>query len=90
MAASAAIGARRGIFYGRGYGWRRFGGGFGYGGFGGFGGFGNDFDVQTIDRFQATAEIVMRHGPISAGQYSRVSTRTRSSRTIGPSVVLPK
>ena len=76
-------------FYGRGYGWRRFGGGFGYGGFGGFGGFGNDFDVQTIDRFQATAEIVMRRGPIPQGDI-RAFDAHKVVETIGPSVVLPK
>ena len=76
-------------FYGRGYGWRRFGGGFGYGGFGGFGGFGDDFDVQTIDRFQATAEIVMRHGPIPQGDIRSFDAH-KVVQTIGPSVVLPK
>ena len=76
-------------FYGRGYGWRRFGGGFGYGGFGGFGGFGNDFDVQTIDRYDATAEIVMRHGPIPQGNI-RAFDAHKVVESIGPSVVLPK
>lgn len=76
-------------FYGRGYGWRRFGGGFGYGGFGGFGGFGDDFDVQTIDRFQANAEIVMRHGPIPQGDI-RAFDAHKVVETVGPSVVLPK
>ncbi|WP_375395020.1 hypothetical protein [uncultured Sphingomonas sp.] len=76
-------------FYGRGYGWRRFGGGLGYGGFGGFGGFGNDFDVQTIDRFQATAEIVMRRGVIPQGDI-RAFNAHKVVATIGPSVVLPK
>ena len=51
-------------YHGRGFGWRfgrmrrlRLGGGFG-------GPWGNDFDVRTIDRYEATAEIVMRKGPI--------------------------
>lgn len=75
-------------FYGHGYGWRRFGGGYGYGGFGGFGGFGNDFDVNTIDKFEATAEIVMRKGPIPQGNLRAFDAR-RVVDTIGPTVVLP-
>lgn len=75
-------------FYGRGYGWRRFGGGFGYGGFGGFGGFGDDFDVQTVDKFEATAEIVMRRGPIPTGNI-RAFDAHKVVETLGPTIVLP-
>lgn len=75
-------------FYGRGYGWRRFGGGFGYGGYGGFGGF-DDFDVRTIDRYDATAEIVMRKGPIPRDNVRAFDAR-KVVDSIGPSVVLPK
>ena len=75
-------------FYGRGFGSRRFGGGFGYGGFGGFGGFGNDFDIQTIDRFEATAEVVMRKGPIPRDNLRAFDAR-RVVDTVGPTVVLP-
>ena len=75
-------------FYGRGYGWRRFGGGFGYGGFGGFGGFGNDFDVRTVDRYEATAEIVMRKGPIPRDNLRAFNARAVVD-SIGPSVVMP-
>lgn len=81
-------------FYGRGYGWRRFGGGFGYGGYGGFGGFGgyggfgNDFDINTVDKFEATADIIMRHGPIPQGDVRAFDAR-RVVETIGPSVILP-
>ena len=80
-------------FYGRGYGWRRFGyGGLGYGGFGGFGGFGgafgNNFDVRTIDRYEATAEIVMRKGPIPRDNLRAFNARAVAD-SIGPSVVLP-
>ena len=80
-------------YYGRGY------GGFGYrGGFGGFGwspwyggGFGafDDFDIQTVDRFEATAEIAMGRGPIPAGNV-RAFDAHKVVQTIGPSVVLPK
>ena len=75
-------------FYGRGYGWRRFGGGLGYGGFGGFGGFGDDFDVRTIDRYEATAEIVMRRGPIPRDNLRAFNARAVVD-SIGPSVVMP-
>jgi hypothetical protein len=76
-------------FYGRGFGYRRFGGGFGYGGFGGFGGFGNDFDIRQVDRFEATAEIVLRRGPIPRDNLRAFDAR-RVIDTIGPSVVLPQ
>ncbi len=66
-----------------------FGGGFGwspwYGG--GFGAF-NDFDINTVDRFEATAEIVMRKGPIPQGNIHAFDAR-KVVDTIGPSVVLP-
>lgn len=75
-------------FYGRGYGWRRFGGGFGYGGFGGFG-FDDGFDINTVDRFMATAEIVMRKGPIPQGNI-RAFDAHKVVETLGPSIVLPK
>lgn len=74
-------------FYGRGYGWRRFGGGLGYGGWGGFGGF-NDFDVRTIDRYEATAEIVMRRGAIPRDNLRAFNARAVVD-SIGPTVVLP-
>jgi hypothetical protein len=75
-------------FYGRGIGgWRRFGGGFGWGGWGGYGF--NDFDVRTVDRFEATAEIVMRKG--SPGPEDvRAFNAQQVVDKIGPTVVLPK
>ena len=83
-------------YYGRGFGWRNwspyggFGGGFG-GGYGGFGGgpWGNDFDIRTIDRYEATAEIVMRKGPIPRDNIRAFDAR-KVVDSIGPSVVLPK
>lgn len=75
-------------FYGRGFGYRRFGGFYGgYGGPFGFGGF-NDFDIRQVDRFEATAEIVMRRGPIPAGELRAFDAR-QVLATIGPNVVLP-
>lgn len=79
-------------FYGPGFGARRFGGFYGgYGGFGGFGGFGfgNDFDIRQIDRFEATAEIVMRRGPIPRDNLRAFDAR-RVVDTVGPTVVLPE
>lgn len=74
--------------YGRGYGWRNWGGG--WGGFGGWGGgWGNDFDIQTVDRFEATAEIVMRKGPIPRDNIRAFNAREVVDK-IGPTVVLPK
>ncbi|WP_375402362.1 hypothetical protein [uncultured Sphingomonas sp.] len=80
--------------YGRGFGYRRFGGGFGgfgggFGGYGGFGGFGNDFDIRQVDRFEATAEIVLRRGPIPRDNLRAFDAR-RVIDTVGPSVVLPQ
>jgi hypothetical protein len=66
--------------YGRGLGWSPW-----YGG--GFGAF-NDFDIQTVDRFEATAEVVMRRGPIPRDNLRAFDAR-RVVETIGPSVVLP-
>ena len=79
-------------YYGRGFGgfgYRRGFGGLGwspwYGG--GFGAF-DDFDVQTVDRFEATAEIVMRRGPIPQDNLRAFDAR-RVVDTLGPTIVLP-
>ncbi|TXC70979.1 hypothetical protein FSB78_08485 [Sphingomonas ginsenosidivorax] len=73
-------------YRGAGFGWRSwdpyFGGGFG-------GPWGNDFDVRTIDRYEATAEIVMRKGPIPRDNI-RAFDAKKVVDNIGPSVVLPK
>lgn len=74
-------------FYGPGYGWRRFGGGFGWGGYGGFGF--DDFDVRTVDRYEASAEIVMRRGAPAANEVRAFNAREVIDK-IGPTVVLPK
>ncbi|HEU0044857.1 CC0125/CC1285 family lipoprotein [Sphingomonas sp.] len=75
--------------------WRYYGGGFGYGrGFGwspwyggGFGAF-NDFDIQTVQRYEATAEIVVGRGPIPRDNLRAFNAREVVDR-IGPTVVLP-
>jgi hypothetical protein len=72
-------------YYGRGFGWRTWDPWFG----GGFGPWGNDFDIRTIDRYEATAEIVMRKGPIPRDNLRAFDARAVVN-SIGPSVVLPK
>jgi hypothetical protein len=74
-------------YYGRGFGWRSWDPWFG-GGFGG-GPWGNDFDIRTIDRYEATAEIVMRKGPIPRDNLRAFNARAVVD-SIGPTVVLPK
>ena len=77
-------------YWGRGFGWRSWDpwyGGFG-GGFGG-GPWGNDFDVRTIDRYEATAEIVMRKGPIPRDNIRAFDAR-KVVESIGPTVQLPE
>lgn len=75
-------------FYGQPFGFRRFGGFYGgYGGFGGFGGF-NDIDIRQVDRFEATAEVLMRRGPIPQGEVRAFDARA-VVQTIGPSIVYP-
>lgn len=74
-------------FYGRGYGWRRFGGGFGWGGWGGYGF--DDFDVRTVDRYEASAEVVMRRGVPPASEVRAFDARQVIDR-IGPTIVTPK
>jgi hypothetical protein len=75
--------------------WRYYGGGFGYGrGFGwspwyggGFGAF-NDFDVQTVQRYEASAEIIVGRGPIPRDNLRAFEARQVVDR-IGPTVVMP-
>jgi hypothetical protein len=78
-------------YRGRGYGWRSwdpwFGAGFGAGGFGGPWGPGG-FDVRTVDRYEASAEIVMRRGPIPRDNIRAFDAR-RVVESVGPTVVLP-
>lgn len=73
--------------------WRYHGGGFGWRAWdpwgGGFGPWGDDFDIQTIDRYTATAEIVMRRGPIPQGNI-RAFDAHKVVETLGPSIVTPE
>ena len=74
-------------YYGRGFG--GFGGGYGWGPWGPWGGGFNDFDVRTVDRYEATAEVVMRKGPIPRDNLRAFDAR-KVVDTVGPTVVLPK
>jgi hypothetical protein len=74
-------------YYGRGFGWRSWDPWFG-GGFGG-GPWGNNFDIRTIERYEATAEVVMRKGPIPRDNLRAFNARAVVD-SIGPTVVLPK
>ncbi|WP_375396396.1 hypothetical protein [uncultured Sphingomonas sp.] len=70
-------------YYGRGFGWRSwdpfFGDPF----------WGNTIDVTTVDKYEATAEIVMGKGPKPAGNV-RAFDAHQILANIGPTVVLPK
>ncbi len=74
-------------FYGRGFGWRAWDPWYGGGGWGGP--WGNDFDIRTIDRYEASAEIVMQRGPIPRDNIRAFDAR-KVVETIGPSVRLPE
>lgn len=71
--------------------WRFHRGGFGWGGWG-YGGFGDPFwgggDVETVDRVEAEAQIVMRRGAIPTGNV-RAFDAHRVVATLGPTIVLP-
>ena len=54
----------------------------------GYGPWGGGVDINTIDKFEATADIIMRRGPIPQGDLRAFDAR-KVVETIGPSVVLP-
>lgn len=77
--------------------WRYYGGGLGGYGRGGFGwspwyggGFGafNDFDIETVQRYEASAEIVVGRGPIPRDNLRAFDAHQVADR-IGPTVVMP-
>lgn len=68
-------------FYGRPWG--------GWGGWGPWGGGFNDFDVRTVDRYEASAEIVMGRGTPPAGEVRAFRARDVMDR-LGPTIVLPE
>ena len=70
-------------YYGAGYGWRQWdpwtGRPFWY----------NQVDVRTVEAFEATAEIVMRKGPVQAGEARAMDARAVMAR-IGPTIQPPR
>ncbi|MCC2978859.1 MULTISPECIES: CC0125/CC1285 family lipoprotein [unclassified Sphingomonas] len=68
-------------FYGRPWG--------GWGGWGPWGGGFNDFDVRTVDRYEASAEIVMGKGSPPSGEVRAFNARDVVER-LGPTIVLPE
>lgn len=70
--------------------WRFHRPGFGWGFYDPFfgGPFLGGYDIQSVDRFEATAEVVMRRGPIPQSEIRAFDARAVLA-TIGPSVVLP-
>ena len=60
----------------------------GWGGWGGWGGGFNDFDVRTVDRYEASAEVLMRKGAPPRDEVRAFNARDVADR-IGPTVVLP-
>ncbi|MBN8807569.1 MAG: hypothetical protein J0I47_04935 [Sphingomonas sp.] len=70
-------------YYGRGFGWRS------WDPFWGDPFWGDRVDVNTVDKFEASAEIVMGHGPKPAGNVRAFDARAVMAN-IGPSVVMPK
>ncbi|WP_298671381.1 hypothetical protein [uncultured Sphingomonas sp.] len=70
-------------YYGRGFGWRAwdpwFGDPF----------WGDNVDIRTVDRYEASAEIIMRKGTPARDEVRAFNARDVADR-IGPTVVLPK
>ena len=77
-------------FYGRGYGFR---GGIGWGGYDPFYGdpffWNRGFDVTTVERYEANAEIVVGRGPKPMGNYRAFDARSVLD-TLGPTIQLPE
>lgn len=68
-------------FYGRPWG--------GWGGWGPWGGGFNDFDVRTVDRYEASAEIVMRKGTPPPDEVRAFNARDVVER-LGPTIITPE
>jgi hypothetical protein len=82
-------------FYGPGYAWGywrpswRYYGGYGGGyGWGAWGPYGGGVQVQTVQSFQATAEIVMRHGQKPDSDPRALDARAVMTN-LGPKIVMP-
>ena len=64
----------------------RWGGG--WGGWGPWGGGFNDFDVRTVDRYEASAEVVTRKGAPPRDEVRAFNARDVADR-LGPTIILP-
>jgi len=60
-----------------------------WGGWGAWGGGFNDFDVRTVDRYEASAEIVMGKGAPPAGEVRAFNARDVIER-LGPTIITPE
>jgi len=83
-------------FYGPGYRWGYFrpywsfyGAGFGWRHFGPYGPWRGDFDIQTVEQFEASADIVMHHGAKPAGDPKGLDAREVIAN-LGPKIQRPK
>ncbi len=72
-------------FYGRGFGYRAWDPFWG----GPWGGFGGGQDIRTVDRYEASAEIVMFKGTPDRGNVRAFNARA-VTESIGPTIRLPK
>lgn len=70
-------------YYGRGFGWRS------WNPWWGDPFWGDNIDVRTVDRYEASAEIVMRKGTPARDEVRAFNARDVADR-IGPTVVMPK
>ncbi len=70
-------------FYGSGYGWRA------WGPFWGTPFWGDTATVSTVEKFEASAEIAMRHGPKPAGDAKALDAREVLAN-LGPKITRPK
>lgn len=61
----------------------------GWGGWGPWGGGFNDIDVRTVDRYEASAEILMRKGTPPSSEVRAFNARDVAER-LGPTIVLPE
>ena len=61
----------------------------GWGGWGPWGGGFNDFDVRTVDRYEASAEIVMGKGTPPPGEVRAFNARDVIER-LGPTIITPE
>jgi hypothetical protein len=70
-------------FYGRGYGWRA------WGPFWGDPFWGDTATVSTVEKFEASAEIAMHHGPKPLGDAKALDAREVMAN-LGPKIMRPK